>query len=327
MALKEEHKTRLLEIEKSLKDHPFPPQVIIETTSRCNFRCRHCAHDVMKREQADMEPALWQKIINEIAEKSPGTEIWPAFYGEPFLIGKKLFSFLRYAQGKGCNNIYVNTNGSMLHHQWIRGGILNSNIRCLVISLDAFSSETFSKIRRGGNRDQIYESVVSLLKEKTKRNLDNPIVICQFVLMEENKHEAERFRMFWLEQGADIKIRNIGSWTGTIETSFLDYEDNFRIACPIGNNTMAIHQNGDVAACCADYEGGFIAGNVNDQSIQDIWNGSLYDNIRKPSREHSWNNIPNICKKCRDWQICGAEYVSKKEDTQKDYPFWYSKKK
>jgi len=322
MALTPEHKERLQQIEKTLKDHPFPPQIIIETTSRCNFRCHHCAHDIMKRKEADMDPVLWRKIIDEISGISRDTEIWPAFYGEPFLLGEQFFSLLSYAHEKGCNNIHVNTNGSMLHHQRIRDAILDSSIRCLFISLDAFTSDTFGKIRRGGNRDQIFAGVESLLRERETRGQKYPLIICQFVLMDENRDEVEEFRSFWLERGADVKIRNVGSWTGAVTASYLDYEEEFRIACPIGNNTMAIHQDGNVAACCADYEGGFIAGNIHDQSIEEIWNGSLNEHLRKPFKEHRWNDIPGVCKKCRDWQICGAEYVSRNTEHRKDYPFW-----
>lgn len=327
MALGEKEKLKLLEIESNLKEHPFPPQVVIEVTSRCNFQCYHCAHKAMKRERADMAPELFYKIIDEIADKSPQTEIWPAFYGESFLLGKKLFKYLSYAQKKGCNNIFLNTNGSMLKHEWIRNEILNSGLKCLIVSLDAFTSETFKKIRHGGDRDQIYHGVESLIKEKKRRNLKYPAIICQFVVMEENKHEINLFRHYWLEKGADVKIRNIGSWTGAVRASQLDYEDDFKIACPIGNNTLAIHQNGNVVACCADYEGGFIAGNIREKSIEEIWKTILYENIRKPFREHLWNEIPDICNVCRDWQICGAEYISAKEENNRVYPFWYKKNK
>ena len=325
MALSEEHKSKLLKIESHLKEHPFPPQIIIETTSRCNFRCLHCAHKTMKRKKADMSSKLFKKIIDEIAEKSPGTEIWPAFYGEPLLLGKKLFNFLRYAQKKGCNNIFLNTNGSLLKHQWIRDEILSSGIKSLIVSLDAFSKETFETIRRGGNRDEIYKSVESFINDKRKRKRRYPVVICQFVIMTENKHEVDSFLQYWFKKGADVKIRNIGTWTGAIHAPQLDYDDDFRIACPIGNNTLAIHQNGNVVACCADYEGGFIAGNIKEKTIEEIWLTTLYERIRKPFREHRWDDIPDVCKSCRDWQICGAEYYSYKEDNKDVYPFWYAK--
>jgi radical SAM protein with 4Fe4S-binding SPASM domain len=326
MALSEEKKAKLLEIEAGLGEHPFPPQVIIEVTSRCNFECRHCAHKSMKRENADMPAALFNKIIDEIAERAPETEVWPAFYGESLLLGERLFDYIKYAKEKGCNNIFLNTNGSMLRHERIREGILESGIKCLIVSLDAFSKETFNKIRRGGDREQIYRNVESLIIEKERRGVKHPAIICQFVVMDENRHEAGLFRNYWLGKGAGVKFRDTGSWTGAVKDVQLDYEDDFRIACPIGNNTLAIHENGNVVACCADYEGGFIAGNVRDSSIEGIWKTVLYEKIRRPSREHRWSELPVVCQLCRDWQICGAEYISGNEKDKSVYPFWYKGK-
>jgi len=127
-----------------------------------------------------------------------------------------------------------------------------------------------------------------------------------------------------LEKGADVKIRNMGSWTGAIKSAMLDHSNDFRIACPIGNNTLAIHQNGDVVACCADYEGGFIAGNIRDKDIEEIWKTVLYEKMRKPFKRHLWDEIPDVCKTCCDWQICGAEYIPAREKNKKAYPFWYT---
>ena len=325
MALSDEQKTKLLRIESTLKEHPFPPQVIIETTSRCNFRCRHCAHKTMSRKKADMPPELFYKIIDEIAAKSPQTEIWPAFYGEPLLIGDRLFEYIRYAKEKGCNNIFLNTNGSLLNQESFRKQILFSGIKCVTISLDAFFPETFHNIRCGGQRNAVYEGVEALLREKEREQLEFPLIICQFVLMDENKNEVDVFFRYWNEKGADVKVRNVGSWTGAINAPQLDYRDAFRIACPIGNNTFAIQQNGNVAACCADYAGDFFAGNVKESSIETIWKTTLFQKIRKPFRDHKWVDIPDVCKRCRDWQICGAEYIPRKTEHKHSYPFWYEK--
>lgn len=323
MIISEEQKAKFMKIEAGLIEHPFPPQIIIETTSRCNFKCFHCAHKSMKRKKADMPTELFHKIIDEVAEKAPGTEIWPAFYGEPLLLGKKLFDHIRYAQKKKCTNIFLNTNGSMLKYEWIRNEILDSGLKCLFISLDAFTSETFQKIRPGGTQEQIYHDVELLIEEKRlRRNPAYPLIICQFVVMAENEHEMERFCHYWIEKGADVKIRSLGSWTGAIHTTHHDYDNSFRIACPIGNNTLAIQQNGNVVACCADYEGGFIAGNIKNMTIEEIWKTTLYREIRKPFREHHWDKIPGVCKNCHDWLICGAKYISQKRENKKDYPFW-----
>ena len=107
---------------------------------------------------------------------------------------------------------------------------------------------------------------------------------------------------------------------GSIRSDRLDHETEFRIACPWGNNTMAIHQDGNVVACAVDYEGTHSVGNVKDISISEAWK-RLGDSLRCPHRKHQWDDVPDICKGCNDWQTAGAEYQAPSLDDTR--PFWY----
>ena len=59
--------------------------------------------------------------------------------------------------------------------------------------------------------------------------------------------------------------------TGSVRTDTIKHLSSFRIACPWGNNTMAIHQNGNAVACAIDYEGMFTVGNVEEKSVEYLW--------------------------------------------------------
>lgn len=83
---------------------------------------------------------------------------------------------------------------------------------------------------------------------------------------------------------------------------------------------MAIHQDGRVVTCAVDYEGRFVAADLNHQTIRDAWE-LLRASVRTPHREHRWNDIPDVCHKCGDWQVAGAEYEP--ETVAGTRPFWY----
>ncbi len=299
------NETKLREIESNLIENKFPPQIIIETTSYCNMKCLHCNHKILKRPFEHMHESLFKKIIDEIAHKAPETEIWPTFYGESLILGDKLFEKLEYARNLGLKNLILNSNGKLLHLKDYSYKILTSGLKRFIISLDGLTSHTFEKIRIGGNRDKIYSSIESLLEQKRKIGLIYPVIQCQFSVMEENWHEADDFKNYWQNKGAEVKIRKMLSWSnsGTVKVKNLNYNPDFRIACPWGNNTMAIHTNGNIVACACDWSGLFVAGNAREKSLEEIWNTTHYNNLRKLHREHSWGNIPEICKKCPDWQV------------------------
>lgn len=318
-----ETETKLLLIESKLRDFTFPPQLVIENTSACDQQCIHCSHKELIRPKRHMKRELWNKIVEEVGRESPDTEIWPTFYGEAFVMGKELWDRIDYAAEVGCRNLVLNSNGGLLLKKDHIDHILKSPLKRFIVSLDGFTKETYEKIRFRGKREQTYSGVEELLRRKQANGQTYPVIICQFSLMAENEHEVEEFRKYWQERGAEVKVRPKLEWTatGSIVSDRIDHETSFRIACPWGNNTMAIHQDGAVVACAVDYEGMFKAGNANNLSLKELW-VILGERLRRPHREHHWQDIPGVCKGCRDWQTAGAEY--EKKDVPGARPFWYN---
>ena len=212
----------LQRIEAQLREHDFPPQLVVESTARCNFRCRHCHHHELRRKQGTMSDQLWTKIITEVAACNPDTEIWPTFYGEALLLGKKIYRRIRQARDLGLTNLVLNSNGS-----FCRDGnneeILTCGLRRFILSLDGFTPETFERIRftrdPHGKHAPVYAGVRALLERKRELDTEGvatPTIICQFSHMDENEHEAEAFRDYWLSLGAHVKLREKFTWTGFV---------------------------------------------------------------------------------------------------------------
>jgi len=322
----DERRSKLLQIESRLKSHPFPPQVVIENTSYCNLKCIHCSHREMIRPQQHMDRAVYNKIVEEIGREMPECEVWPTFYGEAFIMGDELFDRLDYAASVGCNNLVLNSNGTLLDRDDNITKILKSPLKRFILSLDGLSKEVFEKIRAKAKWDVVYPAVEELCRRRNETGQTYPTITAQFSVMKDNAHEAEGYRKFWQERGAEVKIRPMLEWTatGTVRTETIDHNTDFRIACPWGNNTMAIHQDGSVVSCAVDYEGMFKAGNVRDMTVKQLWD-VLEEKLRKPHREHRWQDVPNICKGCGDWQVAGADYEEQKVEGTR--PFWYGEEK
>jgi radical SAM protein with 4Fe4S-binding SPASM domain len=318
----ERRRMTLREIESRLVEHDFPPQLVVENTSYCNLKCIHCSHREMIRPQRHMERWLWDKIVEEVGHASPDCEVWPTFYGEATILGDELWDRIDYAAKAGCRNLVLNSNGTLLNRKDNIEKVLNSPLKRFILSLDGLSRETFEMIRAKARWDVVYPATEELCRRRLERGQDYPVVVAQFSVMKENAHEAEDYRRYWQARGAEVKIRPMLEWTatGTVRTDTIDHNTDFRIACPWGNNTMAIHQEGSVVACAVDYEGQFKVGNVGEKSIRELWQ-ALGKRLRQPHREHRWDEVPNICKGCGDWQVAGAEYED--EAVEGTRPFWY----
>lgn len=316
-------KNKLLSIESKLIEHSFPPQLVIENTSMCDQQCIHCNHKELQRPKKVMKRDLWNKIVEEIGRDAPNTEIWPTFYGEALGMGYEIWDRIKYADHCGCTNLVLNSNGGLLLKQNHIENILNSPLKRFIISVDGFKKETYEKIRFRGKWERTYAGIEELLRRKKELNKLYPLITCQYSLMDENEDEVEDFRHYWQIRGAEVKVRPKLEWTssGSVVANNLDHHTNFRIACPWGNNTMAIHQDGAVVACAVDWSAKVNIGNANDFTVKELWD-KLGILIRKPQREHNWCDLPNVCQGCVDWQTAGAEY-EEGINLKGARPFWY----
>jgi radical SAM protein with 4Fe4S-binding SPASM domain len=292
----------LADLESRQVLHDFPSQVIIETISGCNLACAHCSHPVMTRPIGHMAMGLYRQIIDEIAARAPATEVWPTFYGEAFILDYRLFYMLQYGKRRGLTNLVLNTNGVRFGRETAEW-VLESGLDVVMFSLDGFSAPVFERIRVGARRDEVYANVERLLDMKARRGAA-PRVEVQFSMMSENEHEVEAFKAYWLARGADVKIREKMTWTGTVEADNLDATLP-RIACPWALRTCAIQWDGDVVACAVDYDGRFVAGNVGDDSIYSIWNGR-HRKLQERHLAREVSRLPDPCHDCLDWQVAGG---------------------
>ncbi len=291
---------KLLQAVETLEETPFPKIVIVEICGFCNLRCIMCPYSMLKRDKGVMEWGTYTKIVDEIAEKSSGTQLWLAIMGEPLLLETRLFNYIAYAKRKGIKEVILNTNGTLLRPQIYRE-LAKTKVDKIIIGLDAFSGETYSRIRAGGNYEKVKCNVLEILK------LDGPEIVLQFIVMNENVAELEPFKDFWLPRGAILKVRKKLAWGNTIETQDLDIPSTSpeRTPCPWLMRTMSIHWSGKAAQCDGDYEGTFSPGNVNYRSIEQIWQGEL-----KKKRDMHWNHKYDFppCNVCVDWQAGLSEW-------------------
>ena len=316
-------RSELLAIEGELREHSFPPQLVVENTSYCNMKCSHCAHGLMLRPQRHMDRPVWDMIVTEVGRESPECELWPTFYGEALILRGELWDRLDYAARAGCRNLVLNSNGSLLARFGHIDSILRSPLRRFILSLDGFTAETFEKIRVGGKRDAIFAAVEELCQKRQERRQSYPVVVVQFSVMPENASELDTFTAYWRERGAEVKSRPMLEWgnTGAVQSDTIVHDADWRLACPWANNTCAIHADGSVVACAVDYEGRFCVGNVQGASIRALW-AELGNRLRRLHREHRWAELPAICQRCGDWQVAGAKY-DEEEQAAHTRPFWF----
>ncbi|MBI4619837.1 MAG: radical SAM protein [Desulfobacterales bacterium] len=289
----------------------FPKVVLIDTISFCNLRCSMCVHKDMTRKKGIMSWGLYTKIIDEIAETDKNVRVWDVFFGEALMLKKRkptIFNMIAYAKEKGLTDVVINSNANLLDKE-AAADLIKCGLDAIYIGIDAFKPETYAKIRVGGNYGKTVQNVINLIELKKLLNAANPKVVVQFVEMDINKDEKDDFIQFWNEHGAIAKIRPKVSWAGMIDAPNLVLGNGDRWLCHWAMQTMSITDTGKVVTCAVDLDAKFVAGDVNKQSLKEVWNGSLKE-LRQMHISKRFRGLPENCRNCRDWQSARANYYS-----------------
>lgn len=289
----------------------FPRVVLIDTISYCDLRCTMCVHKEMARKKGIMPWNLFTKIIDEIAEADKDVRVWMVFFGEALILKKTkptIFDMIAYAKSKGLTDVVLNSNANLLDEKAARG-LIDSGLDAIYFGIDAYTPETYAKLRVGGDYSRVINNIENFIRLKRERGAEKPKVYVQFVEMDINAHEKEDFINFWRRKGAIVKIRPKVSWGGLIDAPNLILGNEDRWPCHWAMQTLSITNTGKVVTCAVDLDARFVAGDVNTQSLKEIWNNKL-KKLRQLHASKRFEDLPDNCKECKDWQSARSDYYA-----------------
>lgn len=288
-----------------LELRPFPRDVIMEATAACNLDCIMCRNAEIKGSRGNASTELWDRVIEEIAATDRETRFWLTFYGEALVVYPRLIYGLKKAVAAGLPHTFLNTNGMLLTGDKFTE-LADLGLANLVLSIDAISTETYVKIRRGGDKDQVYAHALQAISLNNQR--PNPLNIeIQMIQMPENEAEVDGFIEFWHAQGVRVKIKRFLNWTHHDEAFAQGVSPFKRIGCGWAMNTSPILANGDVVACGDDYSGKLIYGNVFQESLRAIWARKMED--LKFHLNKKFDKLPDLCQHCTDWFVIKSRVI------------------
>lgn len=289
----------------------FPKVVLVDTVSYCNLRCSMCVHKHMTRKKGIMKWELLTKILDEIAENNKDCRIWMVFFGDPFILKKtkpSIFDMVKYAKDKGITDVVLNSNGCLMDEEAARR-LIDSGLDSIYFGVDAATPETYAKLRVGGNYHETVNNILTLSRLKKELSVEHPKIVVQYVEMAENVAEKEDFIKFWTGHGLTAKIRPKVSWAGSIDApnQILGNED--RWPCHWLMQTMSIADDGRVVLCPVDLDARVVVGDVNEHSLKHVWQNQMKV-LRDMHKEGRYNELPPMCRDCKDWQSARSDYYS-----------------
>ena len=253
-------------------------KIQFEGTTHCNARCTFCPRYDMTRQMGEMSDELFHKIIKD-GKAIKHSFFVPFLNGEPFVFSR-IWKWLDYMQKENVP-VHIYTNAELLDVDRI---LKYKNIRLICCSINAATKETHKKIMRGPDFDVVTKNVKELIK-KAKLPAG---VWASFVEVEDNIHEKEMFQKQWGENAIFGEFKN---WGGARHDKL--ERTGERTVCYSSTQTMSILWDGRAVVCCLDYDGKLVLGDVNKQTLTEIWHKSRW--LRNKHKRLDYSMTP-----CRD---------------------------
>jgi radical SAM protein with 4Fe4S-binding SPASM domain len=271
----------------------------IEPTNHCPYTCVMCPRSKhMKRKTGFMDLGLYQKVMDEVAtyaEPVRSREIELFHFGES-LLHPEIQGMVGYASDHGLK-ITLSVNGPQLN-PGLAQGILEKAPYKIIVSLDGNDQETY-QAARGKNADfaKALSNIETLISLR-ERMRSGTLISVRMIEMNINHEQVQAFQKRWEGKNIEVEIRQFFPW-GEKEMVALGKVEKYPpfMPCPFPWQYLVVQWNGDVVACCRDYNAVNTMGNVKDATLKEIWNSSRYEDFRQQMASGEFKNNP-ICPEC-----------------------------
>jgi radical SAM protein with 4Fe4S-binding SPASM domain len=267
-------------------------QIIVETTNICDAKCITCPREQFKEKPCTMDMNLFKKIVDDATQY--GIEsVDTCGFGEP-LLDKHLFERFKYIRKKLPKaQIFCSTTG--YHLEGDKWNNVLEYVDILKLSIYGVTKETYEAFHRG--RLKYTDTMANIFGFLTYANETGkrPHTIGLFLETELNAHEKDAWLKRWEPNLDEVMVWKPHNWVSGRHYRELDYTRQKSCGRPI-KAPMYIHADGTVSPCCFDIHKGIPLGDMNTQTIEEVYRGEPYRRLREAHREGNFQDY--ICKGC-----------------------------
>lgn len=281
----------------------MPEYIALEVTNVCNFKCAFCPqsdpkhHDLVPKSYLDKESC--RTYLTKIREAGIATNLmhW-TLDGEPFM-NKSFPELVLVSAEHGFTNTHFGSNGLLCSVERLIKFPLDK-VR-LNIAIDFCADKGYFEEVRGtrGSWSDVLSNIKEILCDPRTSNVGLELTDITSFSKDSPDQLAQAFKelrqLFGEHKNIRYRTRTFHNATG-----FIDREaggtGKYHL-CPYPWTHFRIASNGDVVICCRDLDHKTVLGNLNMQTIPDIWNGEPMVRVRSDLLNKAPERIA-ACKGC-----------------------------
>jgi len=261
---------------RTFPDNPL--YMDVELTNLCNMDCIFCQRQQMDRLLGYMSMEDFTELVKQSQEAGVKALRFVG-WGESFL-HKSIMEMLKMVKDAGMMT-HITTNALLIKDDTIdklcevgEANLLDS----VIFSMQGLTEEEYFKQRNSKKFHVLKSNILKLVNLRNERNLTRPFIQIMTSTTNETDEEIEKFKEEW---GQIVDLVTVGrTWLKRLKGEAKDrvkdlIERSDELARPTVCNEVrykfSIHWNGNVSACCEDYDDHLKLGNIREQSLKEIW--------------------------------------------------------
>lgn len=276
----------------------------IETTNACVYQCIMCprGRGHMVRKIGHMSQHLFENIIDSVVRYSAAykkqVKIFNSIeqfhevcglrlhhFGDP-LLDPFLLDRIKYIKSQCDLPIHFSANPQFLNRS-LAQGLLMAGLDRIVIALDAVDEKTLRAVRGPMAMYNVSLSNTETMLSLKKQLSADTLIDLQIVVLKANRAQVDQFQRVWYGRADRVLVKDFVPYPD-VPTEIAPIQPRVVLSNPVIRRlckrpfyAMSVLQDGRVVPCSFDYNGEITVGDLNNQTLEDVWNSWKFKSFRK----------------------------------------------
>lgn len=291
-----------------MADAPILERAVVEVFGGCNYTCQMCPQGNPGRDTSftrKMPLSLFESILDQIVELGNNPVIQLEGSGEATM-AKDLDLYVQACTDRGLRS-YLYTNGFRMYGSFMQK-VIDAGLDFVRFSMIGYDLDTY---RQWMDTNQ-FEWIIKNIRE-TKSYVEQSQSQCQIssyhLILDPDRteYEIQQYRANIIDAlGITGYIWKQHNWSGNLDAAYERQGKRRTCGRPFANEITIRAgglpgHNGAVTPCCQTMgppnESKSVLGHLDEESLVDVWNGELYEELRRAHREEDFDSI-EYCKNC-----------------------------
>lgn len=269
-------------------------RAVLEINGSCNYNCTMCPQSQGRDHSFldSMDLDTFKRLLKELNPSIVNLD----GSGEATML-KTLPYYIEAVKDFGAK-AYIFSNGLKMRGQYMKDCV-NAGLDFYRFSIIGYTPDLYSKWMKSSSFYWVLDNLYNM------RNYSDTCFVSSYhLILDNNNLEYEKKKYLSLIDDGNVEIWKMHNWAGSYESN---RSGEIKTCGRPFSPDAVVRANGVVHPCCQvlgkDVEA--TLGNVHDNTFEEIWNGSLYENLRE---KHRTGNYPDYCKSC-DFLISDPEVL------------------